>query len=351
MPHWLDRLFGREEKSALSSRLIALTAGTRSAWSPRALPAMMQAGYARNAIVHRCVRLTAEAAASVPLAASDTAITRLLDMPNPDQSGPELWESLYGYLQLAGNAYLELASLADEPRALHLLRPDRMRVLAGPTGWPDGWEYAAAGRKRRFQRDRVSGRSPVFHIRLFHPGDDHYGLSPLEAVGRALDLHTAGSDWARALLDNAARPSGALVFKGENGQLSPDQFERLKAELEASHTGAANAGRPLLLEGGLDWTPMALSPAEMDFTTARREAAREIALGLGVPPLLLGLPGDNTHANYAEANAAFLRQTVRPLVMKMARALSVWLRPWSAPDLEIRPDFAALEEAGEARHA
>ena len=85
-----------------------------------------------------------------------------------------------------------------------------------------------------------------------------------------------------------------------------------------------------------------LGTADMDFTAARREAAREIALGLGVPPLLLGLPGDNTHANYAEANAAFLRQTVRPLVMKMARALTIWLRPWSTPGLEIRPDFTAL---------
>ncbi|MBO0217694.1 phage portal protein, partial [Vibrio sp. Vb2880] len=76
---------------------------------------------------------------------------------------------------------------------------------------------------------------------------------------------------------------------------SDTQFTRLKAELEASYQGSANAGRPLLLDGGLDWRPLSLSPKEMDCDEAKPAAAREIALAFGVPPLLLGLPGDNTH--------------------------------------------------------
>ena len=148
-------------------------------------------------------------------------------------------------------------------------------------------------------------------------------------------------------MENAARPSGALVFNGADGQLTEEQFDRLKAELVQSHSGPGNAGRPLLLEGGLDWKPMALSPAEMDFTQARREAAREIALAFGVPPLLLGLPGDNTYANYREANEAFRRQTVTPLVAKTARALTTWLRPWFGEGLEIRPGNAPGSLDGE----
>jgi HK97 family phage portal protein len=342
MPNWLNRLIGREVKTSLARSLVALQFGSRAAWSPRDIPALMREGYERNAITHRCVRLIAEAAAAVPFKASDTRVQTLLDGPNPDQSGPELWESLYGYLQVAGNAYLELASLDGEPRELFVLRPDRLRVLPGQRGWPEGWEYAVGGSKRLFQRDRVTGRCPVFHIKLFHPGDDYYGLSPIQAAARALDLHNAGGEWAKALLDNAARPSGALVFNGGDGRMTDDQFDRLKSELTESHTGPHNAGRPLLLEGGLDWKPMALSPADMDFTEARREAAREIALAFGVPPLLLGLPGDNTYANYREANLAFWRQTVSPLTRKMARALAVWLRPWFGAGLTIDTDESAV---------
>jgi phage portal protein BeeE len=76
--------------------------------------------------------------------------------------------------------------------------------------------------------------------------------------------------------------------------------------LESSHQGAKNAGRPMLLEGGLDWKPMGFSPSDMEFLKTKEAAAREIALAFGVPPQLLGLPGDNTYANYQEANRAIL---------------------------------------------
>ena len=72
---------------------------------------------------------------------------------------------------------------------------------------------------------------------------------------------------------------------------------------------------------------MSLSPSDMDFVEAKNGAAREIALAFGVPPQLLGIPGDNTYANYREANLAFWRQTILPLVRKTASALTAWLGP------------------------
>ncbi len=65
----------------------------------------------------------------------------------------------------------------------------------------------------------------------------------------------------------------------------------------------------MLLEGGLDWKPMGFSPSDMEFQQTKDSAAREIALAFGVPPLLLGLPGDATYSNYQEANRAFYRLT------------------------------------------
>jgi phage portal protein BeeE len=70
---------------------------------------------------------------------------------------------------------------------------------------------------------------------------------------------------------------------------------------------------------------MSLSPADMDFIDARHVAARDIALAFGVPPMLLGIPGDNTYSNYREANLAFWRQTALPLAMKAARGIEAWI--------------------------
>ena len=352
----LRRLFGLERKAA--GRLAALSMSPRAEWTPRGYAAFARDGFSRNAVAHRCVRLIAEACAAAPLAASGDAraveaAEALLRSPNPDEPGPALMEAVYGYLQVSGNAYLELSGGRDGPLVMFALRPDRVRVLPGPKGWEDAWEYRAGALKRVFERDRASGRSPLLHLKLFNPADDHYGLSPMEAAARAVDVHNAGGVWVKALLDNSARPTGALVVTGRDGvgaRLTDAQYERLKAELEDMHSGAANAGRPMLLEGGLDWKPMGHSPAEMDFIEARREAAREIAQAFGVPPMLLGLPGDNTYSNYREANLAFYRQTVLPLARKTGLALANWLRPWLG-ELTIAPDEDALPALSDERAA
>lgn len=352
---WLRQLRGAR---AVERKLLAWHALGRPAWPSRDPSAFAREGYARNAIAYRCVRLIAEAAASAPLKVgpSDHPLARLLARPNPEQTGVELLENFYGHLQVSGNAYLEAAIIEDgAPSELYVLRPDRMCVVPGADGWPVGWEHRVGAQLRRFERDPVTGDAPILHLKLFNPIDDWHGLSPMEAAAYAIDIHNAGGAWNKALIDNAARPSGALVFTGAGGadRLSEEQFQRLKQELEDAHVGAANAGRPLLLEGGLEWRPMSLSPADMDFIEARYAAARDIALAFGVPPMLLGIPGDNTYANYREANLAFWRHTALPLAMKAARGIEKWLGdrwPEAGPaainiDLEAVPALAIEREA------
>lgn len=326
MLDWLRNLRGR----AVERKLLAWHAPGRPAWPMRDPAAFAREGYGRNAIAYRCVRLIAEAAASAPLKVgpSDHPLACLLARPNPEQTGVELLEAFYGHLQVAGNAYLEAASLGDDaPSELYVLRPDRMSVVPGADGWPVGWEHRVGANVRSFARDPLSNEAPILHLKLFNPADDWYGLSPMEAAAFSIDIHNAGGAWNKALIDNAARPSGALIFTGAGGadRLSEEQFQRLKTELEDMHVGAANAGRPMLLEGGLEWRPMSLSPSDMDFTGARHSAARDIALAFGVPPMLLGIPGDNTYSNYREANLAFWRQTALPLAQKAARAIEAWI--------------------------
>src|SRR5690606_16114453 len=160
------------------------------------------------------------------------------------------------------------------------------------------------------------------------------------AASMALDLSNAAAIWNKALLDNSARPSGALVYQPrEGGNLSTDQYERLKGELEEGYSGPARAGRPMLLEGGLDWKAMGLSPREMDFVEAKNGAARDIALAFGVPPMLIGIPGDATYANYQEANRAFWRLTVLPLIFRTAAAFSAWSSDGPENAIRLVPDL------------
>ena len=169
----------------------------------------------------------------------------------------------------------------------------------------------------------------------------------------AMDVHNAASRWSKALLDNAARPSGAIVYKGAEGQgkLSNDQYDRLVGEMESMHQGARNAGRPMLLEGGLDWKPMGFSPSDMEFQKTKESAAREIALAFGVPPMLIGIQGDATYANYQEAHRAFYRLTVLPLATRVTAALASWLAGFSGDAVELKPDLDQVSALSAERDA
>lgn len=347
-------------KRSRAGGIIAVEWRGEPVWTPRDYLALADEGFARNAIAYRCIRMIAEAAASVPWllyeGKRELEVHPLLDLinqPNPNEAGADLFEAWYGFLQVSGNAYLERVDLDGLPRELYALRPDRMKILAGSNGWPAGYEYSVSGRSVRFVHDMARGSAPILHMKLFNPRDDHYGMSPMEAAAFAIDIHNAAGAWNKALLDNAARPSGALVYRGGDGNanLTDDQFERLKQELSENYQGAANAGRPLLLEGGLDWKEMGLTPKEMDFINAKHVAAREIALAFGVPPMLLGIPGDNTFSNYQEANRTLWRQTVLPLVGRTARALTHWLAPSFGEGLRLWYDADAIDALSSEREA
>lgn len=361
MPNWISRLLGggmnapAEAKSFAGHTLLSLSQLGAANWSHRGFASLVNQGFARNPVVYRCVRLIAEAANRVPLVVMENGrrsdehpLAALLARPNGRQSGGELLEAVYAYLQTAGNAYLQAGLVDGEVKGLFCLRPDRMKVVAGGDGWPVAYDYTAGGRTQRLRQDREPVPA-ILHMALFHPMDDHYGMAPLEAAQTSLDIHNAAGQWNKALLDNAARPSGALVYAAGHS-MTQDQFTRLRAELEETFSGAANAGRPMVLEGGLDWKTIALTPRDMDFIEAKHAAARDIALAFGVPPMLLGIPGDNTYANLAEANRALWRQTLIPLVLRVADDLSTWLAP-AFGGATISPDFDGVEALAEDRAA
>ena len=355
MPNVLTRLFGgRAAVPEAKTTVLASWAGLQNPdWTRRSFAALSQEGFAKNPVVHRCVRLIAESANRVPLVVVEEGkrlgehpLLNLLRRPNPHQSGSELLEAVYAFLQTAGNAYLQAVAGDGAVRGIYCLRPDRMQAVVGRDGYAEAYAYTSGGATQTLRLDTQPVAS-VLHLALFHPLDDHYGLSPLAAAQQSLDLHNAASKWNKALLDNSARPSGALVYSAGTGNLTDNQFQRLKAELEGAFQGAANAGRPMVLEGGLDWKSIGISPKDMDFIEAKHAAAREIALAFGVPPMLLGIPGDNTYANLAEANRALWRQTIVPLVRRVTDDLSFWLAPGFGGKVTLEPDFDGVEGLAE----
>lgn len=348
-----------EAKASAVGAAVAWATTGRAAWSPRDSVSLARNGFGRNVIGFRCVRMVAEAAAAVPMILSDGVrrldvhpAAHLLERPNPGQVRAAFLESVYGHLLLSGDAFVEAAGVLASglPAELYALRPDRMRVIPGADGWPEAYEYAVGAKKVRF--DMSPEAQPILHLKTFHPLDDHYGMSPMEAAMASVDIHNSAGGWSKALLDNAARPSGAIVYRAaDGGTMTESQYRRLVEELEENHQGARNAGRPMLLEGGLDWKPMGFSPSDMEFLQTKTAAARDIAIAFGVPPMLLGIPGDATYANYQEANRAFYRQTVLPLVSKVAAGFAAWLSAQAGEPIVLKPDLDALPALAPEREA
>lgn len=345
----LPRLFGREAKESATGAAIVMMPG-QPAWSNRNYAAFADEGYRRNVVAYAAIERVAAALAMLKWSAwrGETELVAhpaldVLQNPNPAQSGGQYMRAKAGFFLLSGNGYEEYVRAGGAIREMYQLRPDRMKIVQDRTGFPMAYTYEAGGKTIRWPVEVKGGRmiSDVRHLRTFNPLDDWYGMSPIEAAAYSIDQHNETSAWVKALLQNSARPSGALVVK--DGALAPEQFDRLKAQMEDQYQGARNAGRPMLLEGGLDWKQMGLSPTDMETLETRAVAAREIALAFGVPPMLLGIPGDNTYANYREARLSFWEDTVMPLAETFAD-------DWSeAFEVEIRPEADHIPAMAEKR--
>lgn len=318
-------------------------------WMRRDYGRFAEEAYVRNVIAHRSIAMVAGAISSVPVYVQGQApqqamakLEALLKRPNPLQSYAAFVRSLATYQLISGNGFVQaIGPQGEAPLELHCLRPDRVSVVAGDGGMPKAYQYKVGQKAMNVPVDRITGRCAMLHLKSLHPLDDWYGLSSVEAAAYSIDQHNQAGAWNQALLQHGARPTGALVVnaKESGAHLSQQQYERLRQQIDEQFSGPANAGRPLLLEGGLDWKEMSLSPKDMDFIDAKHSSARDIALAFGVPPQLLGIPGDNTYANLAEARLALWEQTVIPAVEEWLGALNHWLAPMFDSVLSLKADY------------
>lgn len=328
----LKAFFQGQTKQSSTTRAIVETTLRQPIWTPKDYANFAKEGYCNNVYVFACVKTISLAIAGIPwvvyqrqrngeiIELPNHPLRSILERPNPWQGGSSFFEDIAGYLMLSGNAYIEaVGPERGSPRELYVLRPDRMRVLPGDgTQLVGGYEYTVNGETVKFTPEQI------LHLKTFNPLNDWYGMSPIEAAARSIDQNNESRAWNVALLQNMARPPGALVTEQT---LTEAQFERLKEDIERYYTGARNAGRPLLLEGGLDWKEMGLNAQEIAWLEGLKLSAREIAIAFGVPPELIGDSENKTYSNWQESRKAFYEETILPLMDWMKAELNNWLVP------------------------
>lgn len=329
----------------------------KAIWTPHNYEAFCKEGFDINVVAYQAISKLANSIGSMRWTVFERSgkqlethpFLDLINRPNSLQSGKEWWRAKVAFFLLSGNGYDERILNGNRPVELWTLRPDRFQIEPSTGGVPSAYIYKVGMQKIKFPVNVVTGDSDIRHLKMFSPTDDWYGSAPMKAAAYAIDQHNEAMRWLQSLLQNSAMPSGAMVVDKDT-TLTDDQFNRLKNEIETSYSGARNAGRPMLLEGGMDWKSLSMSPEEMAIIDLKDSAARDISLAFGVPPLLLNIPGDNTFANYREARLGFFEDTVIPLADMMAEELNTWLSPYFDGAC-VKPDYDSIEAIAEKRRS
>ncbi len=237
-----------------------------------------------------CVKLLAETIATLPLGiynrdaqggrvpANDHPLAYLLRVtPDGEHTAVEFWEGAVLSLCLHGDAFAEKVRAGGRIIALQPLLAEWMVVRRNEDG-ALVYEYSDPRGLRSFTEDAI------FHLRAFG-GAGNRGLSPLRYARQTIGSAIAADEAAGKLFANGVRPSGVL----EVGQvLKPDQRKDLKENIVAPLAGAQNAGGVFVLEGGMKFTAISLSPADSQLLETRRWHVEEIARWFGIPPILIG---------------------------------------------------------------
>lgn len=318
-------------------------------WTPRDLDKLAREAYVCNVVAYRCTNIIAEGFASVAWCLFEGKdevdahpLLALLTKPNPMQGGADLFYAFAASRLIAGNAYMEeVGPDSGPPSELYALNPNYMRVVPSPSGPPQGYEFGIGQRKVFYPLDPLTGESRIWQWKTFHPLNHYYGMSPIEAAAYSIDQHNMAGAHNMSLLQKGGRPSGMVTYNPPPGVtvgLTDEQEMKLRAQLQNEIEGAHNAGRILLGVNGLDWKEMGISPKDMDFLNTKLQSARDICAGYGVPPMLVGVQGDATYANYKEARMALWEDTILPLVDKCVDGLNNWLVPKFGTNLRLSYD-------------
>ena len=329
-------------RRAVSASGAALSGTTIAQWFSRDYANFAREAYITNYVAYRCIDIIAQSVSSVPWSVfkkadegreeiSEHPLMRILHRANPSEGWSAFQLGVVSYLNIAGNSYIE--KIAPEtglnkgiPFELKSHQPHRIKPLLNDLKELVGYALVIDGKVlKEWPIDLITGQSDLLHIKRFHPLNDIEGLSPVEPAAKSIDTSNEALTWNKKLLENEARPGTMFIF---DGALGDDQYKRLKKQLRNHHSGADNAGNNLIVEGQMkDARPFGFSPKEMDFLEGNWDLVRQICLVFGVPPQVLGVPGDSTFANFEQARLFLWETTVMFYLMLLKDEYNNWFFP------------------------
>jgi len=279
--------------------------------------------------VYSCVRILSEAVASLPLhlykytdTGTEKATEHLLyfllhDEPNPEMTSFVFREALMTHLLLWGNAYAQIIRNGKgEVLALYPLMPDRMNVDRDEHG-DIVYEYMVSQEDAPINKGSTVKLSPseVLHI----PGlgfDGLIGYSPIAMAKNAIGLAIATEEYGSKFFANGATPSGILEYPG-----TVKEPERVRESWNKGF-GGENNHKVAILEEGMKYTPISISPNEAQFLETRKFQIDEIARIFRVPPHMVGDLERSTFSNIENMSLEFVKYTLAPWVTRWEQSLS-----------------------------
>ena len=281
--------------------------------------------------VYACVRVLAEAVASLPLhlykeengskvKATDHPLYFLLHSePNEEMTAYTFWETLLTHLLLWGNAYVQIIRNGKgEITALYPLMPNRMTVDRDENGHIYYQYLWSKGSDAPTMKETIVKLSP--HEVMQIPGlgfDGLVGYSPIAMAKNSIGLSMACEEYGSKFFENGAAPSGVLEHPG----ILKDP-EKVRDSWQAAFGGSQNAGKVAVLEEGMKYSPISINPQEAQFLDTRKFQIDEIARIFRVPPHMIGDLEHATFSNIEEQSLEFVTYSLQPWLARIESAIS-----------------------------
>ena len=349
-------LFNKEKNAAKEDKFYFIGAGGYSG-THFSNPQLAIEGYIRNIIVYKCISLISSNVALMNFdlyqgtgktekQIDNHKLLDLLKRPYPQMTKTTFIRDSISYLLIYGNAYIEKRKGSDRggpynsqpPIMLSPLRSDFITNHPGPNQLNRQYDYNSEYDGHIKFPVNMLGKSNLIHIKEYNPRDYFHGLSPMIPAVYSIDLHNEIGMYNNALMLNGATPSGVLKVPKET-KLSPEQIQRLKADIKDKMSGSKNNGKPLLLEGGMEWQAVSVNAKDGEFAEMKRSAAHEIGLAFNVPIELL----NTLQAKYDNLRSAYdqlYSDAVIPAAQNLVDFLNMDLTSMYGPDLELRANFS-----------
>lgn len=293
-------------------------------------------GYEKNPTIKECVDIIAGGAASVNFELKrllpdgtyedidDHPVLRLINRPNPTQTKVKFFQTFFTNYLVTGNSFLIADQVSDNlpPTELWNIPVAGIQIMPSDTGVPISYKFTGVRGNKIFPVNPITGMSQIFHSKTISLIDSLYGISPLMAGRVWIDMANEGAEWNAGLVQNGCQASGVLKKTGT--PLTDAQYSQITKRWEKDHQGSKNAGVPMILDNGLEWTELGKTPKDMDFNTSIDYSDKKICGIYGVPYVLLS-PDASTFNNVENARRILWEDTITKYLDDFLDSFDDWL--------------------------